>query len=309
MSLSTTEQRGGHVRIIGTICGRDGIYAVDVEDERIAAIAPADGPGADEGTALGGPHCTIAPALLDMQVNGFAGRDLNAPDASPEDVAAITAALHEGGVGLWCPTVTTGPFERMSASLRAVAKACEEDRRVAASVAAIHLEGPYISAEDGPRGAHPAEHAREPDADEFRRLQDAAGGRIGIVTLAPELPGAVEAGARLSTHLGNGAHALLPRHPNYIWEQLAEDRLWASLIADGHHLPPSVVRCFVRCKGPGRVILVSDAVRCAGLEAGHYEFGGRQVELTRDGAVMPTAWRTPPASPASPSIRPCGWRR
>jgi N-acetylglucosamine-6-phosphate deacetylase len=210
--------------------------------------------------------------------------------------------------------VTTGPFERMSASLRAVAKACEEDRRVAASVAAIHLEGPYISAEDGPRGAHPAEHAREPDADEFRRLQDAAGGRIGIVTLAPELPGAVEfigqlgragivpaightaaapqqiraaveAGARLSTHLGNGAHALLPRHPNYIWEQLAEDRLWASLIADGHHLPPSVVRCFVRCKGAGRVILVSDAVRCAGLEAGHYEFGGRQVELTRDGAV------------------------
>src|SRR5207248_2337185 len=155
------------------------------------------------------------------------------------------------------------------------------DRAVAHAVAGIHLEGPYISAEDGPRGAHARRHVRPPDWDEFRRLQDASGGRVRLLTLAPEHDGAVHfierltaagvvvalghtaasgerirdavrAGARLSTHLGNGSHAVLPRHPNYLWEQLADDGLWASVICDGHHLPPSVVRCVVRVKTPAR---------------------------------------------------------
>src|SRR5262249_46804632 len=154
-------------------------------------------------------------------------------------------------------------------------QACEKDPQLARAIPGIHLEGPYISAEDGPRGAHARQHVRPPDWDEFCRLQDLAGGRIRLVTLAPETAGAlpfierlsragvvvalghtaasgecirdaIQAGARLSTHLGNGAHAVLPRHPNYIWEQLADDGLWASIICDGHHLPESVMRCILR---------------------------------------------------------------
>jgi N-acetylglucosamine-6-phosphate deacetylase len=173
----------------------------------------------------------------------------------------------------------------------------------------IHVEGPFISPEDGPRGAHPKQHARAPDWDEFLRWQDAARGRIRIVTLSPEWPGAIDfieraaasgvvvaightaaapaqiadaarAGARLSTHLGNGTHAKIDRHPNYIWEQLANDALWASFIVDGHHLPPSVVKCFLRSKGVARGILITDAIAAAGFPAGRYRLGNVEVEVT-----------------------------
>ncbi|HEV3262081.1 MAG TPA: N-acetylglucosamine-6-phosphate deacetylase, partial [Gemmataceae bacterium] len=179
----------------------------------------------------------------------------------------------------------------------------------------IHLEGPYISAEDGPRGAHPRRHIRPPDWDEFRRLQDAAGGRIRLLTLAPEyeaaLPfierlvashvvvalghtaasgarirDAVAAGALLSTHLGNGSHALLPRHENYIWEQLAADGLWASVICDGHHLPAAVVRCMLRVKTPARTILTSDASALAGLPPGRYRQGDQEFDVLPAGKVV-----------------------
>src|SRR5262249_29613719 len=173
-----------------------------------------------------------------------------------------------------CTTVITNAFDALVHGLSTIRRAREIDRDVARAVPAIHLEGPYISPEDGPRGAHPRRHVRPPDWDEFQRLQEAAGGLIRLVTLAPEhevairfieqlvawgvvvsightgatasqIREAISAGARLSTHLGNGCHAMLPRHDNYIWEQLAADELWASIICDGHHLPPAVVRCIV----------------------------------------------------------------
>jgi N-acetylglucosamine-6-phosphate deacetylase len=176
------------------------------------------------------------------------------------------------------------------------------------------MEGPYISPEDGPRGAHAREHVRGADVDDFRRRQDAAEGRIRIVTLAPEAPGAlpliehlvragvrvaightaadraqiqdaVAAGATLSTHLGNGCAGTLPRHPNLIWEQLAEDRLLASLIVDGHHLPEATVRSMVRAKTPARTMLVTDAMAAAGMPPGVYTLGGQKVELDRAGRV------------------------
>ena len=213
----------------------------------------------------------IAPALIDIQVNGFAGFDLNVATVTSDDVLAMVRALWRVGTGFLCPTVVTGSFDGISNSLRAILKACKADSRVAHSMLGIHLEGPYISAEDGPRGAHPLEHVREPNWDEFQQWQDIAEGHITIVTLAPEKKGAIpfieklvangvvvalghtnaaaddiqaaiDAGARLSTHLGNGAHALIRRHPNYIWEQLGADELWASLIVDGHHLPPTVAQ-------------------------------------------------------------------
>ena len=256
----------------------------------------------------------IAPALIDIQVNGFMGFDLNVPTVTPADVCAMVRALWRVGTGFLCPTVVTASFESIRSSLRAIIEACEADSAVAHSILGIHLEGPYISAADGPRGAHPLVHVRNPDWDEFQQWQDIAEGRICIVTLAPEKKGAipfieklvengivgalghtnasdediraaVAAGAKLSTHLGNGAHALIRRHPNYIWAQLAADELWASLIVDGHHLPPAVAKSMMRAKTLERCLLVSDAVALAGRNPGIYQFAGKSVELTEDRCV------------------------
>ena len=256
----------------------------------------------------------VAPALIDIQVNGFAGFDLNVATVTSEDVCAMVRALWKVGTGFLCPTIVTGAFDRISNSLHAIVEASKSDVLVAHSMLGIHLEGPYISAEDGPRGAHPLEHVRDPNWDEFQRWQDIAEGKIAIVTLAPEkqdaipfikklvangivvalghtnaaandIQAAIDAGARLSTHLGNGAHAFIRRHPNYIWEQLGADELWASLIVDGHHLPPSVAKSMMRAKTLDRCILVSDAVALAGMEPGIYEFAEKSVELTADRCV------------------------
>jgi N-acetylglucosamine-6-phosphate deacetylase len=176
------------------------------------------------------------------------------------------------------------------------------------------MEGPYLSPEDGPRGAHPREHVRAASVDDFRRRQDAADGRIVLVTLAPELTGAtslvehlvatgvraaightaaaphdireaVAAGATLSTHLGNGCAHMLPRHPNVIWELLANDAVHASIIVDGHHLPDSTVKVMVRAKGVRCTILVTDAIAAAGSAPGRYTIGGVSCELDGRGRV------------------------
>ncbi len=256
----------------------------------------------------------IAPGFIDIQVNGYAGFDINAADVTPETVAWIVRALWRHGVTAICPTVITHSEAAMCRSLSAIAAACDADPHIAHAVPCIHVEGPFISSEDGPRGAHPLPHVRPPSIAEYRQWQEASGGRIGIVTLAPEYPDApafiraiadgvvvalghtaadaaqiravVDAGARLSTHLGNGAHARIARHPNYIWEQLAEDRLTASLICDGHHLPPAVIKAMVRTKGPERTILISDAVAVADLPPGVYDAAiGGKVELLPNGRL------------------------
>ena len=255
----------------------------------------------------------IAPPLIDVQVNGFAGYDLNSDDVKVEDVCQMVKSLWKTGTGFCCPTVVTGSHQRMSRSIQAVTAALKDDA-IGSSIIGIHVEGPYISPQDGPRGAHSKEHVRRPDWDEFQRWQDIAEGQIKILTLAPETEGAIaliekltasgvvvaightsakyqqiqdaiRSGATMSTHLGNGAHAQICRHPNYIWDQLAADELHASFIVDGHHLPPSVVKSMFRAKGLERTILVSDAVHLAGLQPGRYQFGGRDIELTSDQSV------------------------
>jgi N-acetylglucosamine-6-phosphate deacetylase len=263
------------------------------------------------------PDRWVLPGLIDIQVNGFAGADLNRPDLDEAGVARVVRSLRTVGVTRFCPTVCTQGYEHMTRALRVIAAACRGHRWIGRAVAGLHVEGPYLSPEDGPRGAHPLEHVRPPDWDEFRRFQDAADGRIRILTLSPHWPSsaefisrvatagvvvaightsatpeqvraAVAAGARLSTHLGNGSHAMLPRHVNYIWEQLAADELSASIIVDGHHLPPSVVKTIVRAKGVARTILISDAVGLAGMPPGDYDWLGLKVTLSPQGRISLT---------------------
>ena len=257
----------------------------------------------------------ISPGWLDIQVNGYEGHDPNAVGAGPEATIGMVRSLWRHGVTGVCPTICTESEEHILGALRAIAAACEADPLVEASMVGIHVEGPHIARDDGPRGAHPLRHVRPPDVAEYRRWQEAAGGRIRIITLSPEYPeavgyiraivadgvvasvghtaadgdqirAAVDAGARWSTHLGNGAHAMIRRHPNYIWAQLAEDRLSAGFIFDGHHLPPEVMRTVVRAKGVERTIVVSDAIAPAGLEPGDYALpDGAAVTLRPNGRI------------------------
>ena len=248
------------------------------------------------------------PGLFDLQVNGFGGIDFNAPDLTADRVSEALERMRATGVTRCLPTLISSSFEQFAASARVLARVSD------AAMAGIHMEGPYLSVEDGARGAHLREHIRPASIDDFSRRQEAAGGRIALVTLAPEAAGAVPliehlvstgvrvaighteataqqiddataAGATLATHLGNGCAQMLPRHPNVIWEILAADGLWASLIVDGHHLPPSTVKAMVRAKGADRTILVTDAIAAAGGAPGPYTIGGVRCELGDDGRV------------------------
>ena len=287
-----------------------------VEDGRPLRLRVAGGRIASierDGVAPGGPWLSVG--WSDIQVNGFAGHDPNAEGADAATVSAMARSLWPQGVTGSCVTICTESPGRMLEGIRAVAAACEADPATAASIIGIHVEGPHIASEDGPRGAHPLRHIRPPDVAEYRRWQDAAGGRVRIVTVSPEyesapayiraltadgvmvsightaatadqIQAAVDAGARWSTHLGNGAHAQIRRHPNYIWDQLAEDRLSAGFIFDGHHLPPAVMRTMVRAKGVERTVLVSDALSLAGLPPGDYRmFDGTEVTLQPSGRL------------------------
>lgn len=251
------------------------------------------------------------PGLVDLQVNGFAGVDFNTPRQSPEVVASALAAMRATGVTRCLPTLITSSLHDFAACAAVIA-ACRDPM-----IAGIHLEGPYISPLDGPRGVHPRAHVAPASLDDFLWRQEAAEGRIVLVTLAPEVPGAlalidalvarnirvalghtaasrdqiraaIAAGATLATHLGNGCAALLPRHDNVLWEQLAADELTATLIVDGYHLPPAVVKSMVRAKGPGRTILVTDAVAAAFAPQGRYMLGETEIERDQVGrAVLP----------------------
>ena len=256
----------------------------------------------------------IAPGFVDLQVNGFAGVDYNSLSAHADEIGRSIRAMLSTGVTRFFPTVITGAPEDMLAALRNLARG-RETLAEGLAMEAFHVEGPHISPHDGPRGAHPARWVRPPDFDEFRRWQDAAQGNVRLVTLSPEWPesaryielltregivtsightratreqieDAVRAGATLSTHLGNGADAVLPRHPNYIWEQLAEDKLAASFIVDGHHLPDSFLRVALRAKEVERSILVTDAVMPALCAPGPYRLGEVEVELKDDQRVV-----------------------
>ena len=257
----------------------------------------------------------LSPGLVDLQVNGYAGHDLNDGVLDPDAVEALSEVLCQVGVATYLPTLITASERDLCQRMAAIRTAQQSLPLSKQMIAGVHVEGPSISVKDGPRGAHPAEHVRPPSLHEFDRWQEAAGGLLRMITLAPEVAGAIayirevsnrgvivalghsdadedhiteaaEAGARLSTHLGNGIASTMPRHPNAIWAQLGEDRLDASLILDGHHLPRSTARAMIRAKGIERVCLVSDSVAFAGMAAGRYASPiGGDVEVSEEGRV------------------------
>lgn len=257
----------------------------------------------------------IAPGLIDLQVNGFAGYDFNSDTPEPDQIVNAAHRLLAEGVTTFVPTIVTGSHEQIAGRIVAIVRAREQAPLARSMIPYVHLEGPHISDQDGARGVHDQDYVRPPSLPEFDDWQQRCGGLIGLLTLSPHYPESAEyiaalvdrgvhvaighthagsndidraaaAGARLSTHLGNGAHPLLPRHPNYIWDQLADDRLTAGFIADGHHLPAPTLKAMVRAKGYGRCILVSDSVALAGSRPGTYDtpIGGR-VELTASGRL------------------------
>ncbi len=256
----------------------------------------------------------MAPGFIDLQVNGFGGVDYSQPDVPRAEIGKSIRSLYATGITRFFPTIITGSPTHMLRALQNLA-AAKRSLPEGMAIAGFHVEGPHISPDEGPLGAHPRHWVRPPDLDEFHRWQDATGNRVRMVTLAPEWPGAthyietivsegavaaightnatdtqiteaVAAGATLSTHLGNGCHRVLPRHPNYVWSQLAEDRLMASFIVDGVHLPPSYVKVALRAKGVERSLLVTDASAPAGAQPGPYTVGEQQVELTADNRVL-----------------------
>lgn len=264
---------------------------------------------------VSGDDLWLSPGFIDLQVNGYGGCDLNAETATPDVVIALMYKLFGVGVTTFVPTIITASEDRIVAALRAIVEARSRSPLARHVIPFVHIEGPHLSAAEGPRGAHPRESIRPPDIAEFERWQAASEGLVGMVTLSPQwdaaLPyiahlasrgcrvavghtdaepsrihAAAEAGAVLSTHLGNGVADPLPRHPNLLWAQLADDRLTASFIADGHHLPTDTLKAMLGAKGTERCVLISDAVAVAGMPPGVYETAvGGTVEVTAEGRI------------------------
>ncbi len=293
----------------GLVLGQENPSDVRIEDGHVTSVRSALGSHVD----IGSKTSLIVPTLFDIQVNGVRGINLQKADVTPEDVSRVADILAQWGVSRWIPTLVTNDLGEMERACRVMAEALQ-DENIARAVPGIHLEGPYISPEDGPRGAHNKRYVRKPSIREFDRLLKAAAGKILYTTLAPELDGAVnyikavcrrgvlvalghhnasreqimkavDAGARLCTHLGNGLASQIPRHVNPLWPQLAEDKLAASLIPDLQHLPPDVLKTFVRVKGAQRLVFTSDCVHVALLKPGQYRLAGKRVDLDRAGRV------------------------
>jgi N-acetylglucosamine-6-phosphate deacetylase len=254
------------------------------------------------------------PGLVDLQVNGYKGVDFSGDNLTEESFAQACRELLGASTTALLPTLITSPTEIYERNLPIIGAVLgrEEFR---GRVLGIHLEGPFISTEDGARGAHSAQWVRTPDAGYLKELIHLSKDTIRLITIAADQEGAeelaryanshriavslghhmakeqdlerlVKAGAKALTHLGNGVPALLSRHQNPVWAGLANDDLAAMIIADGHHLPPSMLKTIIRAKGIGRCIIVSDASPLAGLPPGEYRSMGAQVRLQPDGKLF-----------------------
>ncbi len=253
------------------------------------------------------------PGLVDLQVNGYRGVDFSGADLNEETLTQACDELLAAGTTAFLPTLITSPAEIYERNLPIIARAINAPE-LENRVLGIHVEGPFLSPQEGARGAHNPEWMRAPDTDFLDQLITWASGKIKMLTLAAELNGAMElaeyarsrgivvslghqmaseqqlrdlarAGATALTHLGNGIPALVPRHDNTVWAGLANDALSATIITDGHHLPPSLLKTIIRAKGPERCIVISDASALAGLPPGQYESMGDHVVLEENGLL------------------------
>jgi N-acetylglucosamine-6-phosphate deacetylase len=293
------------MKITANIAGK-GLAQLEIHQEHIRSV--------DLVGSIADGFPFVNPGFVDIQLNGFAGVDFSDPHLDPDQVVSVLPAIWKTGVASFCPTLITNTLDALERNFRVLEKARTQDIRFARSVAGYHLEGPYLSSLKA-YGAHNRDMMRSPDWDEFLQLQEAAGGNIAIITLAPELPGAcdfirracaagvvvaightdatpehihaaIKAGAKLSTHLGNGCATFIHRHQNPLWAQIASDELQASLICDGFHLPPDLVRVIFQAKGIANCILVTDAVHVANLPPGKYPRAGGEIELLSSGQVV-----------------------
>ena len=251
-------------------------------------------------------------SFVDLQVNGFLGVDFSAPSLDHASILKVCDALEARGTGAFLATLVTSPMESYRRTLPAIVSFMKSEAN-RGRIIGIHLEGPFISPVDGAVGAHRKDCVLKPDLKVFDELQKLCAGQLSLMTVAPEVEGAadlirhavkagvavsvghslasyeetmaaVEAGATLATHLGNGIPNMLHRHKNPIVAQLASP-LKPMLIADGQHLPQEFLRMALAAKGVPGVVIVSDSAPVAGLPPGVYEFFGTKARVCEDGAV------------------------
>ena len=279
---------------------------LEIRDGLISDIT--ENSGSSKNTSL-----YVAPGLIDNQINGYNGVDFSGEGLTPDKMKVAVSLIRMDGVTTFQPTIITNNHKNLLRTFRNLARAIKY-MDIRESISGFHLEGPYISPVEGFYGCHPAECIRKPSWKEFCEYQQAAEGKIRQITLAPESDGALEFirlcvlnnivvsightnasaeqiklavdyGARLSTHLGNGCANLIDRHLNPLWPQLANDLLTPSIIADGHHLLPEEVQVFCKVKGPQNIVLTSDVTHLIGMPPGKYLFMGSEVIFTNEGLI------------------------
>lgn len=253
------------------------------------------------------------PGFADLQVNGYRSVDFSSPELTEDSFVNACRDLLASGLAGFLPTIITSSTDIYERNLRLMSTAMRRDE-LGRSILGIHAEGPFISPEPGALGAHSPRHVRLPDLDFLDKMIEWSDNRLRLLTVAAELPNApvlishavkrgltvsighslasskqlctaAEAGARVITHLGNAVPSMLPRHPNPLWAGLANDRLSAMLITDGHHVPVELIKTALRAKGIQRSIVVSDAAPLSGLAPGTYTTLGNAAILAPDGKL------------------------
>jgi N-acetylglucosamine-6-phosphate deacetylase len=281
-------------------------YLADAQWHDEPGPAIPDGPGF--------PEMRDTLGLVDLQVNGFAGVDFNDEGLTAEALDHALAAMLTSGVTSCLPTIITADRHALAARLRALDAAVAASRLGPWMVPGYHLEGPFLNPAEGYAGCHPPAAMTAASPALVEEMERSLARPILLVTIAPEVEGAtafvqwavsrgkrvaighshaddeslaraVAAGLSLSTHLGNGLPQQLPKLANPLFAQLAEDRLTATFIADGIHVPRAALKAMIRAKGVARAVLVTDATAAAAARPGLHPFAGMQVELTPDGSV------------------------
>lgn len=292
-----------------------------------------------------GEECWLAPSLVDLQVNGYAGVDFQRDDVQVEDLRRANRGLQTAGCGRWLLTVTTDHWERMLGRLERYRRMRESSAELRKSIAGWHVEGPFLSHEPGYHGAHDPGLMLDPSPERILALRAVTGTDPVLLTLAPEREGGIEsirlavstgmrvslghtnvsadrlgeavrAGARGFTHLGNGCPQELDRHDNILWRVLDNGMLDVSLIADGIHVSGALFRVVHRVLGGERLYYTTDAMSAAGMPPGRYTIGALEVDVGEDQVV----WQPGRTNYAGSALRPidgviraaqmlgCSWR-